>query len=284
MEDTILKIAVTGPRGRLGQELLALSDEFVECEADITDFDGLEYELNEINPDALVNCAAFTDVDGAEEKLKYREAISVNTRGISNILEISWFPVVHISTDYVFDCRDGPYSEADVPKNPVNAYGYSKWGGEIMCSLHQEARKPVTIVRTTGLFGGISGKPDFVSAVLSHLEEGKVFVATLELRGNQTYTPFLAEGILKYIKSGHRYDVLHIASGDIITRADFAVRIAERFGYDTDLISTAFNYEIPNWKANRPSYGGLCTDRAGDFGVPIYSTAEGLDAYFQAKS
>jgi len=281
-----MKVAVTGPNGRLGQELLKFESRgFVGSYADITKPKDLQEELDYLQPDIIINCAAYTDVDGAETKDGYKEAIEVNTRGVSNVLEASVCPVIHISTDYVFNCLRGPYREGRIVKFPVNNYGYSKWGGEIMCRLHRRADREVTVVRTTGLFGGVADKPDFVSNLLTHLEAKSKFKATAQLYGNQTYTPFLAFGLLQLVGMSNWSPIIHIASKDVVSRAVFARKISKRFSEPySRLVVPSQNNEIPGWVANRPQHGGLEVDLAKQIGIRLWTIDEGLDAYFAEKS
>ncbi|MHC4635764.1 MAG: SDR family oxidoreductase [Planctomycetota bacterium] len=137
--EKIVKIAVTGPRGQLGRELvkqgaaplpgLLMSEEMTA-------------NIELIKPDAIINCAAMTDVDGCEKDILM--AAAVNTAGVEYLSYRFPGYLIQISTDYVFDGENGPYGVRDTP-SPISIYGWSKWGGELVTRRH---RGPSLIIRT----------------------------------------------------------------------------------------------------------------------------------------
>lgn len=118
------RIAVTGRLGRLGSELVRRG--CMPIQANILDWQALRKELDDLNPDVVINCAAYTDVDGCENAP--RKAAEVNTYGVYILAQAFTGKLIHISTDYIFDGRNGPYTEQDTP-NPISIYGWSKLGG-----------------------------------------------------------------------------------------------------------------------------------------------------------
>jgi dTDP-4-dehydrorhamnose reductase len=155
----MLRVAVTGPHGRLGSELVRQG--CVPIEADVTHFYALKTAVEAAECDVIVHCAAMTDVDACETDPS--TAAAINTGGVAHLLQAHPGRIVYLSTDYIFDGGSpaftqaqpaGPYSET-WPPNPISVYGWSKLGGEI---LIRNARRPgCLIVRTTVLFDGRSG-------------------------------------------------------------------------------------------------------------------------------
>ena len=276
-----MKIGVFGPDGRLGSELVRRGCIPIDC--DITDKDDTQNAVNGIagqECDLYINCAAYTAVDRCEDDDEYAEARQVNVWGLHNITNSTKKPVIYISTDYVFSGQDGPYDEEEIHfspedevlQEPVNRYGWSKFGGEVLAMQLTNCY----IVRTTGLWG--SGN-DFLETVTTALQKEQPIVITNELYGNQTYIPHLVDGLLKYAVHKPRPKVLHIASRGVISRYKFALMIAKKFDFDMELISSCRNRDVPGWVAKRPTWGGLRTILATGMGIPIYTIAEGLDNY-----
>lgn len=268
------KIYVTGPNGRLGSQLVSIGA--------IPFQDDVLYLTAEIEPDStIINCAALTDVDRCEmEDEYYCDAIEVNYRGPVKLAET--YPnsrIIHISTDYVFGGKHGPYSEksefleSDLPSKR-SGYAVTKFAGEM--AVRQLSN--VSVIRTTGLYGSTNGN-DFLKFMLDWLSDGtqdKIFV-TNELRGNNTYIPHLAEALMVYANSKQMLNLLHIASREVITRYEFALMIASVFGFDKSRITPCKNSEVPGWVAERPKKGGLKVGLAEKLGIPIYSILEGLE-------
>ena len=268
-------ICVTGFQGRLGSELIRMGCEPLEC--DITYQEEIELAILHKKPDVIINCAAYTNVDGCEDNELYKHALSVNTWGVGHLRDIFEGRLIHISSDYVFNGREGPYAETFSKFDPVNGYGYSKVGAEVLLQTHNN--RDTIIVRTTGLYGGCSGQHDFSKLVLQHLREGKELEATNSLRGNQTYVPHLAEALIYCANTDNLPRLLHIASKEVITRYEFAVMIANTFGYDSKLVIPVRNKEVPGWVAPRPIKGGLKVNLAEKNKVPIYKIMDGLKDY-----
>ena len=186
----MISIMVTGCNGQLGTEIIkGIEDKTIitalpwkadirlvkasSKELDITDRDSVSSCVAEVKPDVIINCAAYTDVDEAEED--YGRAFQVNALGAGNLAiaaESVGAKVIHISTDYVFDGRgvisDGkitPYREYDLP-NPINVYGKTKLLGE---NYVREFCSRYFIVRTSWLYGE-SGN-NFVKTIIKIAKE-----------------------------------------------------------------------------------------------------------------
>ena len=272
-----MNIGILGPKGRLGSCLVARGHTALDFNV-IQDTRIDDGQLN--NFDVIINCAAKTKVDACQHgqvpNEYYKEAIKVNTRALEYIRSNFGGRLIHLSTDYVFKCNKGPYSESD-KRDPVNDYGYTKYGGELILETHPLKLETV-VVRTTGLFGS---QTDFSYFVFDTLRKGQVVVASHELFGNQTYVPHLAQA-LEYVAGmslKEHFSYLHVASSDVMSRYDFAIMVANVFGLPTDNVFPRKNKDIENWVAPRPTKGGMKVKLAQKLGVPIYSTLEGLKEY-----
>ena len=264
-----MKIAVTGPRGRLGSELVKRGA--IPIYADVTKPSDIKSELAKIDPIIIIHTAAYTDVDGAEEHTE--QAFQVNVHGTANVRDAFSGPIIHISTDYVFDGQHGPYHEKARP-TILNWYGLSKTVSESMIWQTD------LIVRTTLLYA-CDSRPDFVKWVLSKFDAGHAFTAEDNVRGNPTYVPHLAEALMQLASRKANQEplphIINVAGRDTITRYDFANRIGSVFHRDISLCYPSLE-KNPERVASRPVHGGLKTDLAERCHVPIYSVQEGLEA------
>jgi len=259
-------IAVTGYRGRLGKYLVDRLD-YVPLECDVTDIDSVRREIERVQPDTIIHCAAITDVDGCEGAL-YQDAIEVNIRGTENVRNSFEGQVIYMSTDYVFDGIDGPYNEDAYP-SPICHYGYTKARGEEII-LDWDYPTDV-IVRTTILYGG--HKPDFVTSIVHRLKRNEQFPVTGALFGNPTYVPHLAEGIEKLVSLKSPPKIVNISGDNRISRWTFASMIAKTFGYPKYYILMTM---ITEGVANRPKSAGFKLELAKVLNIPIYSVEDGL--------
>jgi dTDP-4-dehydrorhamnose reductase len=251
-----LSVAVIGSNGLLGREVTKVFKK--ECEVvelphdilDITDLNQVLEALSSYMPTVLVNCAAYTAVDRAEEEPE--KANLVNGLGVRNLalacrkLDIS---LVHISTDYVFNGNtDTPWHIFD-ERDPINAYGYSKYLGE----RYLETINPkYFLVRTSWLFG--SGGPNFVSTILrAALKKGELRVVNDQF-GCPTYALDLACFLLKLVKTG-AYGVYHVTNQGITSWYEFAKEIVKQAGIDIPVVAVSSDeYTRP---AKRPKNSAL---------------------------
>lgn len=269
-------IAVTGRDGRLDRVLV---DSFacIRLEADICNKAEIIKELHRINPDVIINCAAYTNVDDAEYQENRGRASRINSAGIANLRDEFLGRIIHISTDYIFNGKNGPYKETDEP-DPIGWYGYTKYRGEQML---QEYNCPEdTIVRTTILYGG--HKPDFASTVLRKLKDGKEITLPNSLYGNPTHVYHLAIGLMQLVYSDRKPpNIVHIAGNDWMSRYDFAIILANAFGYNPENIHPTNKIE---GQAKRPKKAGLKVDLARKMGITIFSVLDGVQQLFLEKA
>ena len=253
-----MKILVTGSKGMLAQDLIPVLKESHEVfappeeELDITKRDVLYNSLNTTLPDFVVNCAAYTNVDKAEEERE--KAFLVNGIGVQNLALVcadTVTPLCHISTDYVFDGENNkPYTPFD-NTHPINTYGESKLAGE---KYIQWILKKFSIIRTSWLYG-IRGS-NFVLTVLRLAKKQSTIRVVNDQIGSPTSTVTLSSGIKKVIESG-AYGIYHITdeTDGGISWFDFAKEIIRITGLKTEVIPiTTEEYPRP---AKRPRYSVL---------------------------
>jgi dTDP-4-dehydrorhamnose reductase len=252
-------------------EVIALTRE----DLDITDAEAVDTALSAGRPDAVINCAAWTDVDGAEWRAE--EAWAVNGRGAQNVATAAgaigaW--TVHISTDYVFDGRKRePYLEAD-PVAPLSAYGRSKLAGER--AVAQAAPGIHTIVRTSWLFG--AGGPCFPKTILRLAQERAELTVVDDQLGCPTFTGHLAEALVALAADQALVGVLHVAADGECTWHELARSLID---------AAAIRCEIHRGKAvelgrpaPRPAYGVLRSERPSAPRLPHWRA--GMAAFMAA--
>jgi len=226
------KVLVTGAAGQLGSALcVELSEDFLVIpttrkECDITDLEATMDFVRRHEPNVIVNCAAYTDVDGCE--LQPERAFAVNALGARNVAiaarEVG-AKLVHISTDYVFDGeKKGPYLEWDVPR-PINVYGQSKLLGE---EYVKEQIHSFFILRTAWLYG-IKGR-NFVKTMLRLAEERQEIKVVCDVCGTPTYAGDLARQI-KVLLATDCYGTYHCSSQGSCTWYEFALEVFESAGF-----------------------------------------------------
>lgn len=234
-----MKILVTGAGGMVGRAVVthcaAQGDSvmaFDHGKLDITDESELNNAFERARPDVLINCAAWTDVDGCE--LDPKRAQNVNAGGpelLAQVCRKSGTQFITISTDYVFDGeKDGFYTQRDQP-NPQSAYGDSKLQGERRA---QAAWARTIVVRSGYIFG--TGGTNFLSTLVNRARSGDRLKAISDSLGTPTYAPHLAQRLyqLSQIDVPGIYHVVNHGEGTSF--AGFARWALERAGLNDDLL------------------------------------------------
>ncbi len=248
-----MKILITGSKGQLGQELLSLTNETIidtDIELNIVDLDTLYRFVKDKHFDAIINCAAYTNVDGCEDNIDDAYHINaVGARNLALIAEQKKAKLFHISTDYVFDgLSKEPYREYDVP-NPQSVYGKSKLLGE---HFVRDFCGKYFIIRTAWLYSKIN--KNFVQTMISLGQSKNEINVVNDQRGNPTNVKDLANHILSLLRTDY-YGIYHITGKGECSWYDFAKRIMELSGSKCR-VNPITSKEYPQ-KAKRPKYSSL---------------------------
>jgi dTDP-4-dehydrorhamnose reductase len=272
-----MRILVTGAGGMLGRDLVARANArghdcvgVSHAELDVTDAREVDQAIARLAPEAIVNCAAWTDVEGAEGL--EAQALAVNGTGAGNLARAATSVGAHlvqVSTDYVFDgTASRPYVESD-PTNATSAYGRTKLAGELEIAA---ASPEHAIVRTAWLFG--PGGLNFVTTMLRLAADGReeLAVVTDEV-GCPTYTGHLAPRLIEFAE--RRADgIFHLAGSGHCSRNEFARAIFETAGRSLRVTETT-QAQLA-MLAPRPPWSVLGSERGIE---PLPGWREGLAAY-----
>ncbi|MBI5475362.1 MAG: dTDP-4-dehydrorhamnose reductase [Ignavibacteriales bacterium] len=267
------KVLITGSNGLLGQKIVELLSHtlyglnLVSLESrsvfdeeilpydqlDLTKRQDVRKVVDSFEPDIIVNTAAVTDVDLCEKERGL--AWQVNVGSVENLAyaaKLVGAKIIHISTDYVFDGNNGPYTESDRP-NPISYYGRTKLASE---NVLLTSDVPSAILRTMVLYGcGIGIKQNFALWLYNNLSEKKPVKVVDDQIGNPTLVDDLALAILKIIEL-NKTGIYNIAGKDIVSRYDFALSLANVFSFNKKLI-TPVKSSIFKQPAPRPLNSGL---------------------------
>lgn len=266
-----MKVLVTGSYGMLAQdvisELQGRGHEVLSHDKDTLDIlnpEAVEAALQDSSPDLLVNCAAWTAVDAAEENESI--AFTLNAVAVQNLARAAnnaGVRMVHVSTDYVFDgCQTVPY-QADDPINPVGAYGRTKAAGE--WAARTEAPDAL-IVRTAWLYG--AGGNCFPRTLASLLRKNGTAKVVNDQFGQPTWARDVARVIVDLAEANAPAGIYHATSSGQTTWFDFTKSIAESVGLNTDVVKPTTSAEFSR-PAPRPTWSVLGHDSLRDAGIPV---------------
>ena len=251
------RIFITGIKGQLGSTLdkylssyfNVLNNQEALKNIDISDKSELKYIFKELSPDYIINCAALTDVDFCEQNKS--NSYEVNVNGIKNIISCTKndTKIIHISTDYVFSGNRNIYKESDIP-NPVSYYGKNKLESE---NILRSSNRNYLIIRPSVIFGNTGN--NFYVWVRDSLKNNKDISVVTDQISNPTWSWSLSEAIYKSILSNIT-GLFHYAGEEIISRYNFAVKIAKVHGFNTDRIIPIKTSDL-NQQAKRPLYSAL---------------------------
>lgn len=271
-----MKVLVTGAEGLLGRTCLDLASRNHEVSGrdignlDITDADAVERCLTDIEPQVVLHCAAYTNVDGAEKERQ--KAWDVNASGAEWVAQAACrvdAVMVYVSTDYVFDGEaTTPYRESHPPR-PISSYGASKLGGEQRVS--KACPEKHLIVRTAWLYGAGKG---FVNWVCEGLDAGRNLPLIQDHKGSPTFAGDLAGALLRLVEQGRR-GVFHYANKGETSWYEWGRTIAELTGKPLDRLGAISANELRR-VAPRPAYSVMAIDKyektTGD-AVPLWQDA-----------
>jgi len=295
----MMKILVTGANGLLGQHLvnLLLFEAYSVmatgrgksrfpftyglgyASVDLSEADRIYRTFEAYNPDVVVHAGAMTQVDECETN---RDACSItNIDGTINIIKAAERfskHLIYISTDFVFDGKRGNYVEDDLP-DPVNYYGKTKLRAE---ELVRQTSLDWTIVRTCLVYGNSfeGTRSNIITWVKENLEQHKKIKVVNDQIRTPTYVEDLANGIFLVIKNKAK-GVYHISGDEILTPYQMAIKTADYFGLDKNLIEEV-NASTFSQPAKRPQKTGFDISKAvKELGFRPGSLNEGLKRMFE---
>ncbi|MFZ2324393.1 MAG: dTDP-4-dehydrorhamnose reductase [Ignavibacteriaceae bacterium] len=271
------RLLVFGANGMLGQRLIEFYSSLGDVEvlgssvevksfyeninyiqSDLADRNEVKNVVYNFCPDVIINAAAFTNVDLSESE---RETTwKINVKGVEYLAEASRVidaHLIHISTDYIFDGKNGPYLEKDIP-NPLGYYARTKLASENALKISGAKN---TIIRTNVLYGATKyGRPDFVKWVVDSLTAKKQIRIVTDQINNPTFIDDLVSAINKIIEL-NKEGIYNIGGSDFLSRYDFTLMIADYFNLDKSLIIPIETEELKQ-PARRPLKSGLITIKA----------------------
>lgn len=250
-----MKVLITGARGQLGTELMkVLIDKDVFAlgrdEMDITNQIQVRMRMEEISPDVVIHCAAYSEVDECEYNIDFANKVNAVGTGYVAVecLKIG-AAMVYVSTDYVFDGQKGqPYYEFDKP-NPKSTYGKTKLAGE---EIVRRTLRQHYIIRTAWLYGREGN--NFVKTMLKLASIQKVINVVDDQIGSPTNARDLAEAIRLLIES-NKYGIYHVTNSGSCSWYDFAKKIFEVKGINVQV--NPITTEQLNRPAPRPAHSVL---------------------------
>ena len=285
-----MKIFIAGAKGMLASDLVSILErqgEVVKGELphfDITDPESVERHIKKTKPDIVINCAAYTEVDRAEQEADL--AFAVNSKGPQNLANVCneiGGRLIHISTDFVFNGEQNvPYKEDDLPC-PLCVYGKSKLKGE---RLVQSAIDNHIIIRTSWLYG--RNRNNFVETIAQLAIKKENVRVVYDQVGTPTYTKDIAEAI-KNLLSVNKNGIYHFSNEGVCSRYDFAYEIVAmlrkrevplKLKKLAPILSK--DYQTP---ALRPSYTVLDKEKykcITSKSIPHWK--DGLERYFKEKN
>ena len=273
------KILVTGGNGQLGSELRLLSANlnnlsftFIDIEdLDLTRKDEVDTYFTQNQFDFIINCAAYTAVDKAEEEVSLAYKVNEEMAGcMAQKAKDQNATIIHVSTDFVFEGSLSRHLTETDEANPVSIYGKSKLAGEQAVSANCPQH---FILRTSWLYSSFGS--NFVKTILRLAETRDQLGIVYDQVGTPTYAADLAEAIIAIIESGNTsFGLYHYSNEGVASWYDFTIAIADLFGLSTEVLPIlAVQYPLP---AARPSFSVMNKAKikeAFDLGIPHWRTS-----------
>lgn len=283
-----MRIAVTGAPGQLGtaivEEFLAAHDvtAFTRADFDITDDLAVRAAMEAARPDVIINCAAFNNVDLAEDRPV--EALNANAfavRALARAAETTGARLVHYSSDFVFDgTASAPYREAD-PPNPRSTYAASKLLGEWFALEAPGAY----VLRVESLFGSASAGPPgagskgTVAAIVNAIMSGGEVRVFEDRTVSPTYVTDAARATIQIVERRIEPGLYHCVNAGCCTWLEFAQELASQLGIEARLLAARMA-DVP-MRAERPLYCALATDKLASAGVIMPSWQDAVRRYLE---
>ena len=276
------KILITGSNGQIGHSLnLFFEDKDFDIKytslnvtknhilpLDLTISENVELIFDNYKPDFIINTAGYTNVDLSENNRNIASKVNVNI--VKNLLK--YMPkttkIIHISSDYIFDGFNAPYSEQDLP-NPINYYGQSKLEAE---NLIRSSRKKYIIIRTGNLYSQfINLNSNRLTWIINSLSNNKKIFAADDMISKPTNTCTIPNIILSLLPLNDNL-IINYTGQNALSIFDFAMLVAKTFNFDSSLVNKCKTDDL-NFKAKRPINVSLSTDFVSDLiNCNIYET------------
>lgn len=273
-------VVVLGAGGQLGQGIVARFGRVAQVHGfsrtglDITDAPAVAAAFGRVRPDVVVNCAAFNDVDGAQER--QADALEVNGVAVGILARAAdeiGATFVHYGTDFVFAGRENrAWTEADAPE-PQSVYAQSKLVGEWLaadCRRHY-------VLRVESLFGG-DGRRSTIDRVAASLRAGRAMPLFHDRTVTPSFVDDVAEATWRLVTSGAHAGVYHCTNRGVTTWAALGRAIADRLGLDPALITPVSVADVA-MKAPRPQFAALSSEKLAATGIPMPAWENALDRY-----
>ena len=286
---------VTGATGLLGINLSLLATElghhvtglahsrrlqtttFDLRQVDLVDRDSAMRVIENAKPEAIIHCAAIADINLAEKNPELTRKLNIEVPGILAEATSNWeIPLIHISSDAVFDGKKGGYIETDSP-NPLSLYAKSKLDAEAMV----QDKNPEALVARVVFFGwSLSGKRSLSEFFFNHFQSGQIVQGYSDTFFSPLYVEDLAEILLEMLKLGLS-GVYHVTSPKYMSKFDFGLRIAQRFGFNPSLVKPVQASSLDRG-AKRSLNLSLRSEKVQKaLGYPLPSVDDGIDRLFQ---
>jgi dTDP-4-dehydrorhamnose reductase len=278
-----MRALVIGGSGQLGTEIRRnwKHDDVVappHDQLDIEDGAALDATIARVKPDALVNCAAFHNVDRCESEPERAFAVNaVAVDRLAALCELRAVTLVTLSTDYVFDgASRTPYTEADRPR-PLSAYGVSKLAGEL---LAQRRGTRALVVRTCGVYGvrpSATKGHTFIDRVIAQARANEPMRVVSDVVASPTFAGHLAMALRQLLEAGAT-GLVHVANRGPVSWYDFAAEALRQAGIAAGNIMpiTASQWTTT---APRPAFSALESNKLRSIGIQMPDWREGIAAY-----
>src|SRR6266568_633031 len=284
-----MRVLVTGAAGLLGSAVVREFSRDGDVEAadrstlDITDAAAVERMVGRMRPAAIVNCAAYNDVDGAEDDAK--RALSVNAFGVLTLARAAreaQSTLVHYSSDFVFDGETTrPYAEDDEPR-PRSVYAASKLLGEWFAT---DAPRHY-VLRVESLFGpsgsGPRARRGSLGTIVESVGRGDVVPVFIDRTVSPSFTPDVASATRRLAESSAPSGTYHCVNDGVATWREVAEEAARLLG--TELRIRALTLETASLKASRPRYCALSPARLASLGIVMPRWQDALARYTRTAS
>ena len=280
------KILITGANGQLGSELRELSKHYSQFEwafadrsvLDLSDLASISNVLDSLQPQIIINCAAYTAVDKAETETELADVLNHQAVGVL----AQWTAahdcrLVHISTDYVFDGNSSIALTEEAPTGPINVYGQTKLAGEQAC---MRENPNAIVIRTSWVYSRFGN--NFVKTMSKLMQERDSLNVVNDQIGSPTYAADLAQAILSIVMHPNwQSGMYHFSNEGEISWYEFALAIQEIGGFDCAISGIpSSDYPTP---AKRPHYSLLDKSKiATTFGVVVPDYRKSLEKCMKA--